>query len=454
MFAFGGIRFTQSIISADRHGYIAAAITAVLTGLLWLLPVRPVSAIDLQVTNADLPALVRSIARSEGMDLMGSEKLQGTVSVTLHGVDAKEALRRIGDQQHFIIREEEGLLMIETDGADSGKGSKNLKPFIIEPEHLRPDRLREVLASVLPEDRMRVLKETNQLVLYATPGEQRAAEAVLSRVDRPPQQVQLSVTVLAMQDSYLKETGIAWSWLGFTGHKEDSTGTYGAIRFGKAPGGEAYRFFYRPELKAMESTGKVVLVARPSMMTVNGEEGRILIGDRVPVLVERRENGESTTSVRYEEAGIRLAYTPYITKDGYIDAEVAAEVSTPALVSEMKAYRITTREARTRVRLKNGEVLVIGGLMDNRQEKQIQKIPLLGDIPLLGKLFRYARKSKDKVELFILVKADIVDEKMLDQHIAAAPAGSATATSAAPLEINAHTSAAAKPSQYDIINSV
>ena len=74
-------------------------------------------------------------------------------------------------------------------------------------------------------------------------------------------------------------------------------------------------------------------------------------------------------------------------------------------MSELKAYRITTREAHTRVHLKKGEILVIGGLMDNRNEKQFSKVPILGDIPLLGKLFQYARKTKDKVELYIFVKA-------------------------------------------------
>ena len=74
----------------------------------------------------------------------------------------------------------------------------------------------------------------------------------------------------------------------------------------------------------------------------------------------------------------------------------------------MKAYKITAREAKTRVRMKPGEVLVIGGLMDNRNQKQLEKIPLLGDIPLVGKLFRHSRKTKDTVEMVILVKATVV----------------------------------------------
>ena len=97
------------------------------------------------------------------------------------------------------------------------------------------------------------------------------------------------------------------------------------------------------------------------------------------------------------------------TKNFYIiDTSIRAEVSSPIMVSEMKSYKITTRQAQTRVRLQPGEVLVIGGLMDNRDQKQIEKIPILGDIPLLGKLFRHSRKTKDSVEMVILVKATVV----------------------------------------------
>ena len=91
-----------------------------------------------------------------------------------------------------------------------------------------------------------------------------------------------------------------------------------------------------------------------------------------------------------------------------MDASVYAEVSSPTLVSEMKAYKISTRQAQTRVRMKPGEVLVIGGLMDNRSGAQYKKIPFLGDIPLLGKLFQHARKTKDKVEMVMLVKASVL----------------------------------------------
>ena len=86
------------------------------------------------------------------------------------------------------------------------------------------------------------------------------------------------------------------------------------------------------------------------------------------------------------------------------------------MVSEMKAYKISTRQAHTRV-FKPGEVLVIGGLMDNRDQHQIQKIPILGDIPLLGKLFRHSRKTKDSIEMLILSASKCGIIKVNDQEV-------------------------------------
>ena len=110
--------------------------------------------------------------------------------------------------------------------------------------------------------------------------------------------------------------GFRWSWLSLTGHGEDKTHSYGAVTFGKTPTGEAYKFFVKPELSLMESSGKAVLIAKPSIMALNGETAHILIGERIPVIEESEVNGERKRSTRYEEVGIKLNYTPIITADG------------------------------------------------------------------------------------------------------------------------------------------
>ena len=344
------------------------------------------------------------ICRSYGISVIGVESLKGNITASVKGESPEEIIKELGRLYHFTVTKQHKTLLIESEDT----ALENRELYVVSPEHLPAESLSNIMGTVVKNDKMAVLSEQNEVIMHLTSGEKRRVETLINAVDKEPKQVQLEATIIAMEQSYAKEQGFRWSWLSLTGHGEDKTNSYGAVTFGKTPGGEAYKFFVKPELSFMESSGKAVLIAKPSIMALNGETAHILIGERIPVIEESEVNGERKRSTRYEEVGIKLNYTPIITADGGVDAKIHAEVSTPIMVSEMKAYKISTRQAHTRVRLQPGEVLVIGGLMDNRDQHQIQKIPILGDIPLLGKLFRHSRKTKDSVEMLMLVRATVV----------------------------------------------
>ena len=145
------------------------------------------------------------------------------------------------------------------------------------------------------------------------------------------------------------------------------------------------------------------MLATPSLITIPGKEASIFIGSHIPVVTEKHNNGESTYSTEYVDAGIKLTYTPVVSRDGYITSTVHTEVSTPTLISELKNYRINSRTADTNVRMRNGETLVIGGLISEEEQKQLQQIPFLSKIPLLGALFRNHYNSKSKTEVIMLL---------------------------------------------------
>lgn len=381
--------------------------------VLWSL-IFHAEAMDIQVQQAEVGTLVRSIARSGGLELIGDDTLSGTVSLRLKNVTPIEALQAIGKVKKFTVMVEGNKLFV----MGNAKEEFGFEPLVMKPRYMKAQDLAQVLSAIVPIERLKVHEATEEVLLYGQAKEHYEARKVLEELDKAPKQVRLSAKVIALQSSSLKELGINWSWLPFTGHGKDNTNSHGAIHFGHAPNGEPFSFYYQAKLEALESKGKAVLIAKPNMLAMNGEEAHILIGDRIPVVAESYTDGRTTTSVRYEESGIRLTYKPHIEESGYIDATVRAEISTPTLVSELKAYRITTREAKTRVRLKEGEVLVIGGLMDNRQEGVKKKIPILGNIPLLGKLFQSSRKLKEEVEIIILLEAHIckAEENYLEEE--------------------------------------
>ena len=360
--------------------------------------------ITISVRNASLKDTVLGICRSYGISVVGVESLKGNITASVKGESPEEIIKELGRLYHFTVTKQHKTFLIESEDT----ALENRELYVVSPEHLPAESLSNIMGTVVKNDKMAVLSEQNEVIMHLTSGEKRRVETLINAVDKEPKQVQLEATIIAMEQSYAKEQGFRWSWLSLTGHGEDKTNSYGAVTFGKTPGGEAYKFFVKPELSLMESSGKAVLIAKPSIMALNGETAHILIGERIPVIEEAEVNGERKRSTRYEEVGIKLNYTPIITVNGGVDAKIHAEVSTPIMVSEMKAYKISTRQAHTRVRLQPGEVLVIGGLMDNRDQHQIQKIPILGDIPLLGKLFRHSRKTKDSIEMLILVRANVV----------------------------------------------
>ena len=113
----------------------------------------------------------------------------------------------------------------------------------------------------------------------------------------------------------------------------------GVIKFGKASayGGRPFEFQYQAKLNALVSNGDAKILARPRVSTVNGREARILVGDRIPTLVQQVTNGATVNVVQYIEAGIKLIYTPTVNVDGNITAKVRTEVSTPVMVAEKLA---------------------------------------------------------------------------------------------------------------------
>ncbi|MDF2634685.1 MAG: type and secretion system protein, partial [Pelosinus sp.] len=252
-------------------------------------------------------------------------------------------------------------------------------------------------------------------------------KALLVDLDTPQQQVTLEAKVVAINKTKTKDLGIDWSWdvtpqyaeyeapqvniangvTTFEAGKVTRANNKGIIQFGRNPEGHPYEFYYQAKINALISNGNAKILASPKLTTINGKEARILIGDRIPVLTEKIEDGKTTTTVEYVDAGIKLIYTPTITEDGTVTAKVQTEVSTPTLVSDIKNYRITTREAETTVCMKDGETMVIGGLIGSEESKTNNNIPFLSNLPLIGTLFKSVHNSKAETEVIIFLTAKV-----------------------------------------------
>ena len=268
-------------------------------------------------------------------------------------------------------------------------------------------------------DRLTIDYATNSLILFGTSTEAARVQSLLDDLDVPYQQVSLEAEVLAISKEKTKNLGIEWSWEATPQYAvrdkdddDDITVTRennkGIIKFGRSPEGYPYEFYYQTTINALVSNGDAKVLARPKVTTINGQQAQILIGDRIPVQVQTLTNGTTTTSTEYIDAGIKLIYTPRINTDSLITVQVLTEVSSPTLVSDIKQYKITTRQAETAVRLKDGETMVIGGLIGTTDSEARKAVPFFSKLPIIGALFKNFSKTHNDTEVVIFLTPRIV----------------------------------------------
>jgi pilus assembly protein CpaC len=167
-------------------------------------------------------------------------------------------------------------------------------------------------------------------------------------------------------------------------------------------------------IQALETKGLVQVLAEPNILAQNGKEGSFLAGGEYPFPVVQGSGGAGTSvTIEFKEYGIRLNFIPTITPRGTIRLQVAPEVSSldftnAVQISGFDVPAIDVRKVNTEVELADGQSFAIGGLLDNRDTETFQKIPFLGDIPILGKFFQSISKTKTNTELIVIVTPEIV----------------------------------------------
>jgi general secretion pathway protein D len=185
------------------------------------------------------------------------------------------------------------------------------------------------------------------------------------------------------------------------------------------PGAGLYQILgadYEVTLRAIATAGKTEVLSRPSILARNNQPATITVGQSVPLITNVRYDnfGNAINSVSYEDVGIILKVTPFISNDGLVEMIVAPEISsltdqTVTIANGVSVPVIAKRSADTVVVTPNGQPVIIGGLMQNSKTGTEYKVPILGDIPLLGNLFKRQKKDGNKTELLIFMTPHIVE---------------------------------------------
>jgi general secretion pathway protein D len=168
---------------------------------------------------------------------------------------------------------------------------------------------------------------------------------------------------------------------------------------------------------ALQREGRLDVLSRPYILASDNQAASITVGQEVPFIRNSRttEAGQIINTIEYEDVGIILNVTPHVNPDGLVIMTVAPEISalsdTTVPISEaVNATVINKRSAETQVAIRNGQTIVIGGLMEDRITDAVRKVPVLGDIPILGGLFRRVAKQKIKTELLIFITPHVAEQ--------------------------------------------
>lgn len=163
-------------------------------------------------------------------------------------------------------------------------------------------------------------------------------------------------------------------------------------------------------LQALINEGKARILSRPSITTMSGKTANILIGGRIPIPVS---DGNGNVSIDWHEYGVKLKIEPVVDSEDKITSKVHAEVSTldyshGVKIDSFSVPGIATREAESEVNVRSGMTMAIGGLINSEDAKIVSKIPLLGDLPIIGRFFRHTSNTRDKREVIILITPTLV----------------------------------------------
>ncbi|MEA3366486.1 MAG: secretin N-terminal domain-containing protein, partial [Planctomycetota bacterium] len=262
---------------------------------------------------------------------------------------------------------------------------------------------------------------SNTLLLSASPRYYQVIADMIEELDQPPPQVLVQVLLADVTIDDTEEFGVEWNvreryrshdLLGGTAPAfSASAGLTLNQGFTVSVTGGDVNFL----LRAIEAQGRVEILSRPQILATDNQEATINIGQRVPFITNSRitEDGTTINTIEYEDVGIILNVTPRITPDGFVRMEVNPEISsiddsTVPISTGVNAIVVNSRSAETTVTVQDGHTIVVGGLIRTTDRDHVNKVPFLGDVPVLGNLFRSTRKVKERTELLIILTPTVL----------------------------------------------
>ncbi|HFB2478594.1 TPA: type IV pilus secretin PilQ [Neisseria gonorrhoeae] len=414
--------------------------------------------ISLDFQDVEIRTILQILAKESGMNIVASDSVSGKMTLSLKDVPWDQALDLVMQARNLDMRQQgnivniaprdellakdKAFLQAEKDIADLGAlysqnfqlKYKNVEEFrsILRLDNADTTGNRNTLVS----GRGSVLIDpaTNTLIVTDTRSVIEKFRKLIDELDVPAQQVMIEARIVEAADGFSRDLGVKF---GATGRKKlkNETSAFGwgvNSGFGGGDKWEAQTKINLPvaaaansislvraissgalnlELSASESLSKTKTLANPRVLTQNRKEAKIESGYEIPFTVTTASGGGNSTNTELKKAVLGLTVTPNITPDGQIIMTVKINKDSPAQCASGNntILCISTKSLNTQAMVENGGTLIVGGIYEESNGNTLTKVPLLGDIPVIGNLFKTRGKKTDRRELLIFITPRIID---------------------------------------------
>ncbi|HFA9608297.1 TPA: type IV pilus secretin PilQ [Neisseria gonorrhoeae] len=414
--------------------------------------------ISLDFQDVEIRTILQILAKESGMNIVASDSVNGKMTLSLKDVPWDQALDLVMQARNLDMRQQgnivniaprdellakdKAFLQAEKDIADLGAlysqnfqlKYKNVEEFrsILRLDNADTTGNRNTLVS----GRGSVLIDpaTNTLIVTDTRSVIEKFRKLIDELDVPAQQVMIEARIVEAADGFSRDLGVKF---GATGRKKpkNETSAFGwgvNSGFGGDNKWEAQTKINLPvaaaansislvraissgalnlELSASESLSKTKTLANPRVLTQNRKEAKIESGYEIPFTVTTASGGGNSTNTELKKAVLGLTVTPNITPDGQIIMTVKINKDSPAQCASGSntILCISTKSLNTQAMVENGGTLIVGGIYEENNGNTLTKVPLLGDIPVIGNLFKTRGKKTDRRELLIFITPRIID---------------------------------------------
>lgn len=404
--------------------------------MLYLLLLSPVSVaaagkpLSLNFQDIEVRAVLQVLADFVGVNLVVSDEVRGNITLRLHEVPWEQALDTVLQSKGLGRRLDGNVLLVAPLGELENAGRPVYGPreqAFLSVSHAQAADIVTLLQPLLeagPEEEpwgaISVDERTNSLITSQQPQRLDTLRRLVGQLDVPVRQVLIEARIVEANVDYERGLGVRWG--GSKGGRlapgigGDDSPTFVDMGVERATAGIGFGLIGDSglldlELSAMEKSGNGEIISQPKVLTADKETARILKGSEVPY---QESGANGTTSITFREASLSLEVTPRIMPGGEVSMQVKVTKDEPDYLNlQGSVPPIRKNEVNARVRVGDGQTIVIGGVYSTSKSNVVDKVPFLGDVPYVGRLFRRSTVQERKSELLVFLTPRIMNDQAI-----------------------------------------